>query len=144
MFPDPSPRVEELHQRLTAFMDEHIYPNEQPYYEQLQAGDRWQPPPLMEELKAKAKAAGLWNLFFSDSEYGAGLANLEYAPLCEIMGRSPIAPEAFNCSPPDTGTPRSFLRTSACRQKTSCSARGADSKSLRAGSDRAGFITACD
>ena len=84
-------------------MDEHIYPNEKRFDEQLQAGDRWQPPTLMEELKAKAKAAGLWNLFLPGSEHGAGLTNLEYAPLCEIMGRSAIAPEAFNCSAPDTG-----------------------------------------
>jgi len=103
MFPELSPRVTELRQRLLAFMDEHIYPNERRYEEQLRTGDRWQPPPLMEELKTKAKAAGLWNLFLPGSEHGAGLTNLEYAPLCEIMGRSSIAPEAFNCSAPDTG-----------------------------------------
>lgn len=84
-------------------MDEHIYPNEGRYCDQLQAGDRWQPPILLEELKAKAKAAGLWNLFLPDREHGVGLTNLEYAPLCEIMGRSSIAPEVFNCSAPDTG-----------------------------------------
>ena len=103
MFPEFPPRVHELRQRLLAFMDEHIYPSETPYCEQLQAGDRWQPPPLMETLKAKAQAAGLWNLFLAEHEQGAGLTNLQYAPLCEIMGRSSIAPEAFNCSAPDTG-----------------------------------------
>lgn len=103
MFPESSPRVRELRQRLAAFMDTHVYPNENRYCEQLQAGDRWQTPPLMEEMKAKAKAAGLWNLFLPDSEHGAGLTNLEYAPLCEIMGRSSVAPEVFNCSAPDTG-----------------------------------------
>ncbi len=103
MFPEPSPRVRELGQRLAAFMEEQVYPNEKRFYEQLQAGDRWQTPPLMEELKAKARAAGLWNLFLPQSDQGAGLTNLEYAPLCEIMGRSGIAPEAFNCAAPDTG-----------------------------------------
>jgi len=102
MFPEPSPRALELRQRLLAFMDEQIYPNERRYEEQL-AGDRWQPPAVLEELKAKAKAAGLWNLFLPDEQHGAGLTNLEYAPLCEIMGRSSIAPEVFNCSAPDTG-----------------------------------------
>src|SRR5262245_50085514 len=103
MFPELSARASELHERLLAFMKEQIYPNELPYFEQLQAGDRWCSPDLMEELKAKAKAAGLWNLFLPDSKHGAGLSNLEYAPLCEIMGRSAIAPEVFNCSAPDTG-----------------------------------------
>jgi len=103
MFPEPSPRAQELRQRLAAFMDEHIYPNEKRVAEQLQAGDRWQPPLLLEELKTKAKAAALWNLFLPGNEHGAGLTNLEYAPLCEIMGRSSIAPEVFNCSAPDTG-----------------------------------------
>jgi acyl-CoA dehydrogenase len=98
-----SPRVTDLKARLGAFMDEFIYPNECIYHDQLQAGDRWQIPSIMEDLKARARAAGLWNLFLPDSEHGAGLANLEYAPLCEIMGRSPIASEACNCSAPDTG-----------------------------------------
>lgn len=117
MFPDPSPRTQELHERLTAFMDQHIYPNEQAYFEQLEVGDRWQPPPLMEELKAKAKADGLWNLFLPESDHGAGLTNLEYAPLCEIMGRSPIAPEAFNCSAPDTGNMEVLARYGTTEQK---------------------------
>src|SRR5213080_5235039 len=84
-------------------MDEHIYPNEKRYHEQIAIGDRWQPTAIIEELKPKAREAGLWNLFLPDSEEGAGLSNFEYAPLCEIMGRSSIAPEVFNCSAPDTG-----------------------------------------
>src|SRR5262245_49819351 len=100
MFPEPSPRVRDLRDRLISFMDEQIYPNEAHFYEQLQQGGRWQPPPLLEQLKAKAKAARLWNLFLPDHEHGAGLTNLEYAPLCEVMGRSEIAPEVFNCSAP--------------------------------------------
>src|SRR3954451_10697302 len=110
MFPEPSPRANELRQRLLAFMDEHIYPNELLYEEQLQAGHRWQPPPLLEQLKAKAKATRIWNLFLPDAEHGAGLTNLEYAPLCEIMGRSSIAPEVFNCSAPDTGNMEVLVR----------------------------------
>ncbi len=97
-----SDKVNELLARLTAFMDEHVYPNEALYNEQLEL-DRWNTPPIMEELKAKAKEAGLWNLFSPHEEYGAGLTNLEYAPLCETMGRSMIGSEVFNCSAPDTG-----------------------------------------
>ncbi len=89
---------------LEAFMDEHVYPNEALYYQQLDEGEsRWQQPVIMEVLKERARAAGLWNLFLPDSEFGAGLSNLDYAPLAEIMGCSPIGPEAFNCSAPDTG-----------------------------------------
>jgi acyl-CoA dehydrogenase len=99
---DYSPKVKELQARVTAFMQEHIYPNEQLYYQQI-AEDRWRPVPILEQLKPKARAAELWNLFLPDSEHGAGLTNLEYAPLCEIMGRSAMAPEVFNCSAPDTG-----------------------------------------
>jgi acyl-CoA dehydrogenase len=98
-----SPKVNELRQRVQNFMDEYISPNESTYFAQIDEGDRWQIPPIMEELKAKARQAGLWNLFLPESEHGAGLTNMEYAPLCEIMGRSPIAPEIFNCSAPDTG-----------------------------------------
>ena len=98
-----SAKVRELQSRLAAFMDEHIYPNEKLWHAQIQAGDRWRPTAIVEELKPRARAAGLWNLFLPDNEYGAGLTNLEYAPLCEIMGRSEMAPEVFNCSAPDTG-----------------------------------------
>ncbi len=85
------------------FMDEHIYPNEARFFAEIADGERWQPLAVVEELKAKAKAAGLWNLFLPDSNAGAGLTNAEYAPLCEIMGRAWMAPEVFNCSAPDTG-----------------------------------------
>ena len=105
-----SQKVQELQKRLSAFMDEHIYPNEMTYYEQIREGDRWQPTTIIEQLKPLAKAAGLWNLFLPDSEYGAGLTNLEYAPLCELMGRSPMAPEVFNCSAPDTGNMETIER----------------------------------
>ncbi len=98
-----SPKVKELQERVSAFMDEQIYPNEEKMTAEIAEGDRWQPIQLLEDVKAKAKAAGLWNMFLPDSERGFGLTNLEYAPLCEIMGRSPFAPEAFNCSAPDTG-----------------------------------------
>ncbi len=98
-----SPKVKELQERVGAFMDAHIYPNEAKMAAQIAEGDRWQPIPMLEEIKAKAKAEGLWNMFLPDSERGFGLSNLEYAPLCEIMGRSPFAPESFNCSAPDTG-----------------------------------------
>jgi acyl-CoA dehydrogenase len=117
MFPEASPRVAELRQRLLAFMDEHIYPNEGRYCDQLRGGDRWQPPALVEELKATAKSAGLWNLFLPDSKHGAGLTNLDYAPLCEIMGRSSIAPEVFNCSAPDTGNMEVLARYATPEQQ---------------------------
>jgi acyl-CoA dehydrogenase len=97
-----SDKVKHLQDRVRAFMDTHIYPNESVYDQQV-AANRWQQPAIMEELKAQARAAGLWNLFLPESQSGAGLTNLEYAPLCEIMGRSAIAPEAFNCAAPDTG-----------------------------------------
>jgi acyl-CoA dehydrogenase len=98
-----SPKVQDLQKRLTAFMEEHIYPSEAKYKEHCDGPDKWQPVPVIEELKPKARAAELWNLFLPASDHGAGLTNLEYAPLCEIMGRSPIGPEVFNCSAPDTG-----------------------------------------
>jgi acyl-CoA dehydrogenase len=98
-----SPKVKDLQKRVTAFMEEHVYPSESKYQEHCEGPHRWQPVPVIEELKPKARAAGLWNLFLPASEHGAGLTNLEYAPLCEIMGRSPIGPEVFNCSAPDTG-----------------------------------------
>ncbi len=99
---DYSPKVVELQKRVQAFMDEHIYPNEELEKRQIEANKMAQPP-IIEELKQKAKAAGLWNLFLPESHRGAGLTNLEYAPLCEIMGRSGMAPEVFNCAAPDTG-----------------------------------------
>ncbi len=99
---DHSAKVRDLQHRLQTFMQEHIYPNESLYYSQIKE-DRWRPVPIIEQLKPKARAAGLWNLFLPESDHGAGLTNLEYAPLCEIMGRSPMAPEVFNCSAPDTG-----------------------------------------
>ena len=105
-----SEKTKELQKRVSAFMDEHIYPNEALFREQINEGDRWQPTPIVEELKEKARAAGLWNLFLPESEYGAGLTNFEYAPLCEIMGRSPMAPEVFNCSAPDTGNMEVLVR----------------------------------
>jgi len=98
----PSEKTSELQKRLASFMDEHIYPNEKLFHEQIDA-NRWAPTAIVEELKVKARAAGLWNLFLPDNDHGAGLSNLEYAPLCEVMGRSPMAPEVFNCSAPDTG-----------------------------------------
>ncbi len=100
---ETSQRSAELHRQLSEFMDEHIYPNETPIKEELSTGDRWQPSEIVEGLKTKAREAGLWNLFLPESELGAGLSNYEYAPLCEVMGRSPYAPEIFNCSAPDTG-----------------------------------------
>ena len=97
--------------RLTEFMNEHVYPNERLFRRQIAEGDRWQPASIVEELKPKARAAGLWNMFLPASEYGAGLTNLQYAPLCEIMGRSPVlAPEVFNCSAPDTGNMEVLVR----------------------------------
>ncbi len=100
---DPSPKVQALHQRLLAFMDQHIYPNEARHAEEAERLGPWAVHPILDELKPLARAAGLWNLFLPESEHGAGLTNLEYAPLCEIMGRSFLAPEVFNCSAPDTG-----------------------------------------
>ena len=110
-------KVKALQERLHAFMDEYIYPNEQRYREEVQAGDRWQPTGIIEELKQKARAAGLWNLFLPDSHRGAGLSNLEYAPLCEIMGRVDWASEAFNCSAPDTGNMETLERYGTEAQK---------------------------
>jgi acyl-CoA dehydrogenase len=114
---DYSPKVIELQDRLRAFMEAHVYPNEQRFDDEVGQGDRWQPTRLIEELKAKAKAAGLWNLFLPASERGAGLSNTEYAPLCEIMGRVLWAPEVFNCSAPDTGNMEVLERYGTAEQK---------------------------
>jgi acyl-CoA dehydrogenase len=103
MYFAPDTKVVALQEKVSAFMDRHIYPSEKRYAEEIESGDRWAPSQVMEELREKARAEGLWNLFLAHSKHGAGLTNLEYAPLCEIMGRSPIGPEAFNCSAPDTG-----------------------------------------
>ncbi len=114
-----SSRTRTYVERLQAFMDAHVYPQEQTFVDQLTSQPtRWQLPPIVEDLKAKARAHGLWNLFLPDSEHGAGLTNFDYAPLCEIMGRSPIAPEVFNCSAPDTGNMEVLVRYGADEQKT--------------------------
>ncbi|MGZ7053727.1 MAG: acyl-CoA dehydrogenase family protein, partial [Candidatus Angelobacter sp.] len=109
-------KVKSLQERLRAFMDEHIYPNEKRFYQEIE-NDRWAPTRVIEELKPKARAAGLWNLFLPDDENGAGLTNLEYAPLCELMGRSILAPEVFNCSAPDTGNMEVLARYGTAEQK---------------------------
>src|ERR1700716_3916423 len=115
---EPSDKVKRLLARVREFVDREVYPAEAVFERQLNEGpSRWQIPPVMEELKAKARAAGLWNLFLPESELGAGLTNLEYAPLCEIMGRSPIAPEAFNCSAPDTGNMETLVRYATKEQQ---------------------------
>ncbi|MGO1060626.1 acyl-CoA dehydrogenase [Planococcus sp. FY231025] len=114
-----SEKTKKLEQQLTQFMEENVYPNEKLFEQQLNAqADRWSEiPPIMEELKKKAKDAGLWNLFLPESEYGAGLTNQEYAPLCEIMGRSLIGPEIFNCNAPDTGNMEVLVRYGTEEQK---------------------------
>lgn len=114
-----SQKVINLQKKVTEFMEEYVYPNEKVYKEQLnQQETRWSDiPPVMEELKVKARAEGLWNLFLPESEYGAGLSNLEYAPLCEIMGRSVIGPEVFNCNAPDTGNMEVLVRYGTESQK---------------------------
>ncbi|HPZ58233.1 MAG TPA: acyl-CoA dehydrogenase family protein, partial [Ottowia sp.] len=112
---DYSPKVKDMQARLLAFMDEHIYPNEQVFFDEIAAnrakGNAWVPTKIVEEIKPKARAAGLWNLFLPKSPRAPeGLSNLEYAPLCEIMGRVPWAPEVFNCSAPDTGNMETIER----------------------------------
>jgi len=113
---ESSDKVKDLERRLQAFMNEHVYPNEQRFHEEVER-KRWTPTKVVEELKPKARAVGLWNLFLPDSEHGAGLTNLEYAPLCEIMGRSHMAPEVFNCSAPDTGNMEVLARYGTPEQK---------------------------
>jgi len=111
-----SDKVKDLQRRLQVFLDEHIYPNEQCFHDQIEQ-NRWSPTRIVEELKVKARAAGLWNLFLPDSKQGARLTNLEYAPLCEMMGRSVMAPEVFNCSAPDTGNMEVLARYGTPEQK---------------------------
>lgn len=114
-----SEKTKALIEKLTGFMEAYVYPNEKVFEEQLAAQkDRWsEVPPIIDELKEKAQEQGLWNLFLPDSELGAGLTNLEYAPLCEIMGRSPIGPEIFNCNAPDTGNMEVLVRYGTEKQK---------------------------
>ena len=115
---DYTPRVAELRETVAAFLEEHVYPEEATYDTYInEAETRWTVPPIIEELKARARAAGLWNLFLPESEYGAGLSNLEYAPLAELMGRSHIAPEVFNCAAPDTGNMEVLVRYGTEAQK---------------------------
>ena len=112
-----SNKVTELQNKLTNFMNENVYKNEEVFEDQLDKNGRWTIPPILEELKEKAKKEGLWNLFLPESDLGAGLKNIEYAPLCEIMGRSPIGAEIFNCSAPDTGNMEVFVRYGTDNQK---------------------------
>ena len=105
-----SSRTIELRERVEAFMDEHVYPNEERYFRESAELGPWAVWPVVEELKPLAREAGLWNLFLPESDQGAGLTNLEYAPLCEVMGRSHLAPEVFNCSAPDTGNMETLVR----------------------------------
>ncbi|HEV2705763.1 MAG TPA: acyl-CoA dehydrogenase family protein [Pyrinomonadaceae bacterium] len=113
-----SSRAKEIYHQLRAFMEAHVYPNEREFHEQIEQGERWQAVPLLEELKARARAEGLWNLFLPESEYGAGLSNLEYAPMAELMGRAvAFAPEVFNCSAPDTGNMEVLVRYGTPEQK---------------------------
>ena len=112
-----SDKVRALQERVNTFMVAHVYPNEKRFHDEVDAGDRWEPTKLIEELKVKAKADGLWNLFLPESELGAGLTNIEYAPLCEIMGRVHWAPEVFNCSAPDTGNMETLVRYATKEQQ---------------------------
>jgi len=132
-----SDKVKSLQRRLQSFMDEQVYPNEERFHHEVEAfrreGNPWRPTAVVEELKAKAKAAGLWNLFLPDSEHGAGLSNLEYAPLCEIMGRVHFAPEVFNCAAPDTGNMEVLARYGTPEQQERWL------KPLLAGEIRSGF-----
>lgn len=129
-----SDKVESLRARLTRFMDEHVYRAEEACRDYVERGNEpWSIPPVIDELKAKARAEGLWNLFLADSEHGAGLTNLEYAPLAEIMGRSMIGPEIFNCNAPDTGNMEVLARFGTAEQKERWL------KPLLAGEIRSGF-----
>ncbi|HYK24828.1 MAG TPA: acyl-CoA dehydrogenase family protein, partial [Steroidobacteraceae bacterium] len=112
-----SRKTQEYLGRLGAFMEALVYPNEERYRDELGRGDRWREPPLIGELQQKARAQGLWNLFLPDSTHGAGLTNLEYAPLCEVMGRVSWSPEVFNCAAPDTGNMETLERYGTPEQK---------------------------
>jgi acyl-CoA dehydrogenase len=116
-----SDKVRHLQEQVQRFMDAHVYPAEPLFDEEMaqsrRAGNPWAVSAIMEELKRKAQAQNLWNLFLPESKHGAGLTNLEYAPLCEIMGRSHIAPEAFNCSAPDTGNMEVLARYATAEQQ---------------------------
>jgi acyl-CoA dehydrogenase len=112
-----SEKVQKLQARVSAFMDQHVYPNEHKFHEQVDEGDRWQPTQVVEDLKNVARQEGLWNLFLPQSQSGAGLTNMEYAPLCEIMGRVHWGPEVFNCSAPDTGNMETLERYGNAEQK---------------------------
>lgn len=116
LYPE-SDKVKALRRRIESFMDRHVYPNEQRFYEEAEELGPWKVYPIVEELKPKARTEGLWNLFLPESEHGAGLTNLEYAPLCEIMGRSHLAPELFNCSAPDTGNMEVLARYGTSEQQ---------------------------
>ena len=115
---EKSQRSTELHEQLSGFMDKHIYPNEPLIKKEIEEGERWQPSEIVEGLKREAQQVGLWNLFLPESDLGAGLTNFEYAPLCEVMGRSPYAPEVFNCSAPDTGNMEVLSRYGTSEQQT--------------------------
>ena len=117
MLAELSDQARDVHGRVREFMAAHVYPNESVFLDQIAEGDRWQPIPLIEELKTQARSEGLWNLFLPDSEQGAGLSNFEYGHLCEEMGRSPMAPEIFNCSPPDTGNMELLARFGSDEQQ---------------------------
>src|SRR6056300_1624840 len=112
-----SQKVKDLQEKITDFMNAYVYEAEDIYKKQVEEGGRWCIPQIMEDLKSKAKSEGLWNLFLPDSDLGAGLTNTEYAPLCEIMGRSPIGAEVFNCSAPDTGNMEVLVRYGTDDQK---------------------------
>ena len=118
VLPPPSPKAVEIGERVKAFLEEHIIPAEHTYHQQLdEGGDRWTSPPIMEELKAKARKAGLWNMFLPKKHYPDSLTNLEYASICEMMGRSPIGGEPFNCSAPDTGNMETLILYGTPEQK---------------------------
>ncbi len=133
MIPEKSERVVSLEAKLSAFMEDHIYPNEARFYRESEDMGPWGVQPVVEELKPLARDAGLWNLFLPETDHGAGLCNLDYAPLCEIMGRSHLAPEVFNCSAPDTGNMEVLARYGTPEQQ------GMWLKPLLAGEIRSSF-----